>query len=429
MRSYALHRIGAAAITLAGASVIIFFFIHLIPGDPLYVLLGDSATPDQVAALRTKMGLDQPIVLQYLHWLGNVAHGDFGTSIFFQSPVAEVILDGAETSILLALLTMVWITLIGIPVGVIAAMRNGSWLDQSLSGAAMLLASVPTFWVGLYFILIFAAWLGWLPSSGYPSIFEEGNLGNLRYLLLPSLTLAAPNAALILRLTRASMLDIAREDFVRTARAKGIRPIRVTFRHILAQRAAGRRLGVRLHLRRADFGGGGHRNGLRAARIGAAHRAIDPAARLSGASGNRPGHRGALSGHQSLDRSVLSSSRSAGGTGMKEAFRTFMDPFLGRPIALFGLAVLVTIAFVAAFAPYLAPYDPSVIEPVERLLPPSLGHLFRNRPVRPRYLLAGRLRHPARPFDRRRRGRLRTGHGRPGRGCSRRSRPATRDAS
>ena len=233
MRSYALHRIGAAAITLAGASVIIFFFIHLIPGDPLYVLLGDSATPDQVAALRTKMGLDQPIVLQYLHWLGNVAHGDFGTSIFFQSPVAEVILDGAETSILLALLTMVWITLIGIPVGVIAAMRNGSWLDQSLSGAAMLLASVPTFWVGLYFILIFAAWLGWLPSSGYPSIFEEGNLGNLRYLLLPSLTLAAPNAALILRLTRASMLDIAREDFVRTARAKGIRPIRVTFRHIL----------------------------------------------------------------------------------------------------------------------------------------------------------------------------------------------------
>ena len=233
MRSYALRRIGAAAITLAGASVIIFFFIHLIPGDPLYVLLGDSATPDQVAALRTKLGLDQPIVLQYLQWLGNVAHGDFGTSIFFQSPVAEVILDGAETSILLALLTMVWITLIGIPVGVIAAMRNGSWLDQSLSGAAMLLASVPTFWVGLYFILIFAAWLGWLPSSGYPSIFEEGNLGNLRYLLLPSLTLAAPNAALILRLTRASMLDIAREDFVRTARAKGIRPIRVTFRHIL----------------------------------------------------------------------------------------------------------------------------------------------------------------------------------------------------
>lgn len=233
MWSYAVHRTGAALVTLAGASIIIFFFIHLIPGDPLYVLLGDVATPEQVAALRTRLGLDRPIVVQYLLWLANVARGDFGISIFFQAPVAEVILDGAETSILLALLTMIWITFIGVPVGVVAAMRNGSWLDQSLSGAAMLLASVPTFWVGLYLILIFAAWLGWLPSSGYPSIFEDGGLGNLRYLLLPSLTLAAPNAALILRLTRASMLDIAREDFVRTARAKGVRPLRVVFRHIL----------------------------------------------------------------------------------------------------------------------------------------------------------------------------------------------------
>lgn len=233
MWSYAAHRAGAALATLAGASIIIFFFIHLIPGDPLYVLLGDVATPEQVAALRTKLGLDESVVMQYFRWVANVVQGDFGTSIFFQMPVTEVIRDGAETSVLLALLTMVWITLIGVPVGVVAAMRNGSWLDQSLSGAAMLLASVPTFWVGLYLILIFAAWLGWLPSSGYPSIFEEGGLANLRYLLLPSLTLAAPNAALILRLTRASMLDVAREDFVRTARAKGVRPWRVTFRHIL----------------------------------------------------------------------------------------------------------------------------------------------------------------------------------------------------
>ncbi len=233
MGSYALHRTVAAASTLAVASVIIFFFIHLVPGDPLYVLLGDTATPDQVEALRTKFGLDQPIILQYFRWVGNVIHGDFGTSIFFQAPVARVILDGAETSILLACITMVWITLIGVPIGVVAAIRHGSWLDQGLSGAAMLLASVPTFWVGLYLILIFAASLGWLPSSGYPSIFEGGGFANLRYLILPSLALAAPNAALILRLTRASMLDVAREDYVRTARAKGIRPFRVVFRHIL----------------------------------------------------------------------------------------------------------------------------------------------------------------------------------------------------
>ncbi len=233
MWSYALKRTGATAVTLVAASVLVFAFIHLVPGDPIYVLLGDTATPDQVDALRHELGLDQPIVIQYFRWAGAALTGDLGQSIFFQAPVLWVIADGAETSLLLASITMIWVVLIGVPIGMIAAMRQGSWLDQTLSGMAMLMASVPTFWVGLYFILIFAAWLGWLPSSGYPSIFESGGLANLRYLLLPSLTLAAPNAALILRLTRASMLDVSREDYVRTARAKGIRPWQVVRRHIL----------------------------------------------------------------------------------------------------------------------------------------------------------------------------------------------------
>ena len=233
MWSYALKRAGATAVTLIAASVLVFAFIHLVPGDPIYVLLGDTATPDQVDALRHQLGLDQPIVVQYFRWAGEALSGDLGRSIFFQAPVLSVIADGAETSILLASITMIWVVAIGVPIGMIAAMRKGSWLDQGLSGIAMLMASVPTFWVGLYMILIFAATLGWLPSSGYPSIFESGGLANLRYLLLPSLTLAAPNAALILRLTRASMLDVSREDYVRTARAKGIRPWQVVRRHIL----------------------------------------------------------------------------------------------------------------------------------------------------------------------------------------------------
>jgi peptide/nickel transport system permease protein len=232
MWSYALKRAGATAVTLIAASVLVFAFIHLVPGDPIYVLLGDTATPDQVDALRHELGLDQPIIVQYFWWVGNALTGNLGQSIFFQAPVLSVIADGAETSFLLATITMVWIVIIGVPIGMIAAMRQGSWLDQSLSGVAMLMASVPTFWVGLYLILIFAAWLGWLPSSGYPSIFEEGGLSNLRYLILPSLTLAAPNAALILRLTRSSMLDVSREDYVRTARAKGIRPWQVVRKHI-----------------------------------------------------------------------------------------------------------------------------------------------------------------------------------------------------
>ncbi len=232
MWSYILKRATAMLLTLFLASIIIFGFIHVIPGDPIYVMLGDMATPEQAERLRHTLGLDQPIFVQYLQWAGKALSGDLGRSIFYQAPVLSAIADGAETSILLASITMVWIVLIGVPIGMISAMRHGSLLDQGLSGAAMLLASVPTFWVGLYLILIFAAWLGWLPSSGYPSIFEQGGLANLRYLLLPSLTLAAPNAALILRLTRASMLDVSREDFVRTARAKGIRPWRVTTRHI-----------------------------------------------------------------------------------------------------------------------------------------------------------------------------------------------------
>ncbi len=233
MRSYVLKRTSATAVTLFAASVLVFAFIHLVPGDPIYVLLGDAATPDQVDALRHRLGLDQPIVAQYFRWAGEALSGNLGQSIFFQAPVLSVIADGAETSILLACITMIWVVAIGVPIGMIAAMRKGSWLDQSLSGIAMLMASVPTFWVGLYMILVFAATLGWLPSSGYPSLFESGGLGNLRYLLLPSLTLAAPNAALILRLTRASMLDVSREDYIRTARAKGIRPWQVIRRHIL----------------------------------------------------------------------------------------------------------------------------------------------------------------------------------------------------
>ena len=232
MWSYSLKRAATTAVTLLAASVIIFAFIHIVPGDPIYVLLGDTATPDQIDALRHQLGLDQPIVLQYLTWIGHVTEGNLGRSIFFQAPVLSVIADGAETSALLATMTMIWVTLIGVPIGMIAAVRHGTWLDQGLSGAAMLMASIPTFWVGLYLILIFAAWLGWFPSSGYPSIFE-GGIANLRYLVLPSLALAAPNAALILRLTRASMLDVSREDYVRTARAKGIRPWQVVTRHIL----------------------------------------------------------------------------------------------------------------------------------------------------------------------------------------------------
>ena len=232
MIRYLIRRIGVFLPTRLASSFLVFVVIRLIPGDPAAVMLGDNATPEAISALRAEMGLDKSIVQQYVIWLAAALRGDLGESIFFQVPVLELILGGLETSALLALMTMVWIVVVGLPIGMLAATRRGSWLDQSLSGFAMFLASVPTFWVGLYLILIFAATLGWLPSSGYPSIFEDGGLANLRYLVLPSIALAAPNAALIIRLTRASMLDVYREDYVRTARAKGIHPLAVVVRHV-----------------------------------------------------------------------------------------------------------------------------------------------------------------------------------------------------
>lgn len=232
MLRYTLTRLFALIPTLIAASVLVFLFIHLIPGNPASILLGDTATPQQVAQLTAELGLDKPLPVQYLYWIANVLRGDLGNSLFFGDPVLTVIGRGAETSTLLAVITMVWIVLIGVPIGILSASFKGRWIDQVTSGGAMLFASVPTFWLGLYLILIFAVSLRWLPSSGFPEINGAGDLGNLRYLLLPSLTLAAPNAALIIRLVRAAMLDVSREDHVRTARAKGLHPARVAIKHV-----------------------------------------------------------------------------------------------------------------------------------------------------------------------------------------------------
>jgi peptide/nickel transport system permease protein len=151
--------------TLLAASVLVFLFVHLIPGDPAAILLGDSATPEEIAQLSSEMGFDRPLWVQYFYWLGNILRGDFGTSIFFGEPVLSVIGSGAETSILLATMTMVWIILIGLPIGVLSATKHGTWIDQITSSGAMLAASMPTFWLGLYLIMIFSVTLGWFPAQ------------------------------------------------------------------------------------------------------------------------------------------------------------------------------------------------------------------------------------------------------------------------
>ena len=232
MIRYIFRRVLTMLPSLFLVTVIVFLFIHLIPGDPAQIMLGDLASPDQVDLLRREMGLDQPIVVQYIKWLGNLLTGDMGTSIFFHVPVGKVILDRAETSILLALMTLSLIVFVGIPIGYISATRYGTKFDQTVSGLSMAFASIPTFWLGLNLMTIFAVQFRIFPTSGFPSILDGGSLRNLVYLVLPSITLAAPNSALIVRLTRASMLDVFKEDYVRTARAKGLPERRVNIGHV-----------------------------------------------------------------------------------------------------------------------------------------------------------------------------------------------------
>ena len=232
MLAYTFRRLLTIIPTLLIASILIFSFMHLMPGDPAAVMLGTNATPEQVEKLRVQLGLDQPIYVQFATWFKDALSGDLGESIFFQSPVISVIQNRAETSIFVASFSMLLILILGIPIGVISAVKYNSALDQITMGLAMLAASIPTFWLGLNLMILFSVNLGWLPSSGFPSVIESGNLSNLKYLILPCVTLAAPNSALIVRLTRSSMLDVMKEEYVKTARAKGLKESIVILKHV-----------------------------------------------------------------------------------------------------------------------------------------------------------------------------------------------------
>jgi len=232
MLAYTFRRLLTIIPTLLIASILIFSFMHLMPGDPAAVMLGTNATPEQVEKLRVQLGLDRPIYIQFITWFEDAFRGDLGDSIFFQSPVLSVIKNRAETSIFVAVFSMLIILILGIPIGVISAVKYNSILDQLTMGFAMLAASIPTFWLGLNLMILFSVNLNWLPSSGFPSVLESGNISNLKYLILPCVTLAAPNSALIIRLTRSSMLDVMKEEYVKTARAKGLKESVVILKHI-----------------------------------------------------------------------------------------------------------------------------------------------------------------------------------------------------
>jgi peptide/nickel transport system permease protein len=233
MTAYILRRLIQSLFVIWGCATLVFFMLRMIPGDPVVQMLGPEYTPEAAAALRTKLGLDQPLHVQYVRWFGNVLRGDLGGSIASGETVAEAIATGLPKTLSLAALSFLIALVIAVPAGIIAALRRNGPFDYAVSAIAFVGVSMPSFWFGIILILIFAVRLRWLPAIGYSEIAEEGVWAWLQRLILPSLAIAVGYAAILMRFVRAGLLEVLGSDFVRTARAKGVREQSVVLSHAL----------------------------------------------------------------------------------------------------------------------------------------------------------------------------------------------------
>ncbi|OGB94841.1 MAG: peptide ABC transporter permease [candidate division NC10 bacterium RIFCSPLOWO2_02_FULL_66_22] len=224
MLSYILRRILMLVPVLFGVTLVSFSLLHLVPGDPAELLAGLEATREDVDRIRTEYGLDQPLVVQYLRFVGDAVRGDLGISIQSRHPVLTLLLQRLAFTLQLSMVSILVASAIGLVAGIISATRQYSFFDTFSMLGALFGISMPIFWLGLLLILVFAVRLHWLPSGG---------TGTLRHLILPAIALGSASAAVIARMTRASMLEVARQDYIRTARATGYRESVVVFRHAL----------------------------------------------------------------------------------------------------------------------------------------------------------------------------------------------------
>jgi peptide/nickel transport system permease protein len=227
-----LRRIMATIPVMGVVALTVFALLHLTPGDPAQLIAGDYATPQDIAKIRTTLGLDKPLLTQAGIWLSNVLRGDLGTSIYSGLPVTTLIAQRVGPTVALTLLAMVVSVALAVPLGVLAAWRQGSWIDRVIMIVSVSGFSMPVFWLGFLLVWVFSIWLGALPVQGYQPL-AEGPWQFLRHLVLPAATLSLIYMALIARMTRASMLGVLGEDYVRTAFAKGLPPRRVLLGHAL----------------------------------------------------------------------------------------------------------------------------------------------------------------------------------------------------
>lgn len=232
MGGYIAKRVAAAVPVIVGLSIIVFLVMKLIPGDPAQALLGSYATPDNVARINRALGLDRPWFEQYLIWAGNILHGDFGRSYILNRPVLDEVVERFGATLILAGAALVLCSVLGILAGVASAVRQFGWTDRIVTFLVLIGISMPAFWLGLIFILVFAVQWRLLPASGMYAVYGGGDLKDLlQHLVLPATTLAIVATGVVARLTRAAMLEVLRQDFIRTARAKGLGENAVVWRH------------------------------------------------------------------------------------------------------------------------------------------------------------------------------------------------------
>lgn len=229
---YIGKRLLATIPVLLGLTIIVFFIMALIPGDPATAILGAYATPENVAQLNRQLGLDQPLVQQYFTWLSNIFQGDFGRSYTQNRAVLDIIAERFSATLILAGTALIICSILGLLAGIISASRQYGLTDKIITVIVLVGISTPAFWLGLLLIILFSVTLGWLPASGMYSVYGGGDLPDLlRHIILPAGTLAFIATGVIARLTRSSMLEVLRQDYIRTARAKGLHERRVIYRH------------------------------------------------------------------------------------------------------------------------------------------------------------------------------------------------------
>ena len=233
MLNYILKRLLSLIPVLVVVSLVIFMLIHLVPGDPAAAILGEEASPEQIAALRESLGFNDPLPVQYLRWVGGLFHGDWGTSLFMEGTMLEIIGAHVVPTLQQTLVAICFATLIGVPLGMLAAIRHGGTADRIISAFSAASVSLPSFLMGLCLVLLISVNLRWLPSSGYKSIADFGWKTHIRYMLLPGIALGFIEMGLIIRMTRSSMLEILDADYMRMAKAKGVSRARMFLKHAL----------------------------------------------------------------------------------------------------------------------------------------------------------------------------------------------------